>query len=606
MSDDGNLHDVEVDFGSQSGLKVTTAKPYRILIVGDFAGSDKGTVSGLLANGVVEISATTFDDIMREARPSVSFTFTDPVAAGNKMAEATLRFSSIRDFDPAVVASQIGSLAGLMELRAKIVERMVGTSNAASLSQAVDGAVARDPGLAWLKDSLKPAPASKPADPGAVDKLLAGLDLGDGSPASTGPAPRSAIGSVVSAAAGAGAIPSEESLAIRRTLGEIDRIATAWLNSVLHSPEVQPIESIWRSLAFLVKNIDFRKGVKLHLLQTHRGELTERFTRLLIDPVFDQGADAPDLIVLAAPFGSTAADMETLDEMAQHAASIPAVILAPAAPGFFGVKHAWQVPTLPALVNMFDQWQFAKWKSLREQSYARQLGVVFGRGLLRQPHSREGAKDLDFVFKEDTTLESSFLWAEGVFAAALAVARSVAESGWPSSMAGYIRGQIDGFTTAMGGKDGKKQYGPSDTQMVQSKIEELAAAGINVVVGVKDQEAVHFWNGLSAARPPAADMNGVLEVSLPYQLFAARLSALLFDLKPHLSAKNETDVANLVKQHVQNWLKMNESQAAEMILVQTRPAEGDPSAIELALTTTPPPNIVPAGIPVVLGYKISR
>ncbi|MBX3394926.1 MAG: type VI secretion system contractile sheath large subunit [Phycisphaerae bacterium] len=606
MSDDAMKFDVEVDFPMPGGLKISTEKPYRILVVGDFAGSDKGTVTGAMAGGGVEINSTNFDEILGDARPSVSFTLADPVAGGNQLAEAGIRVASIRDFDPIAMAGQINATASLFEIREKLVGRLMGKLSGEQLAQSVSAAIASDSRLSWLSEWLKAAPAAKPADPATVNKLLDGLDLGDSAAAPSTGGPRSAIGAAVAGAAGASGIPAEESAAVRRTLNEVDRIISAWLNTVLHSAEVQPMEAIWRSIAFLVRHIDFRKNVRLQLLHAHRHDLTTRFTSKVIDPVFDDGADAPDLVILASSFGNTSSDMEVLDEMAQHAASLPAVILAPVSPAFFGVKHAWQVPTLPALVNMFDQWQFAKWKGLREQTYARLLGVVFGRGLLRQPHGRDDLKDLEFSFKEDASLESSFLWAEGVFAAALTIARSVTESGWPSGMSGYVRGQVDGFASAMGGKDGKKKYGPSDLQMVQSKIEEIGGAGINVVVGAKDQEFVHFWNGVSAARPGSADISGVLEVSLPYQLFAARLSGLLFDLKPSLSAKSEDQVASIVKGHVQNWLQLPDDLAAQLINVQVRPAEKDPSSLELALTTTPPPTILPGGVPVVLGYRIAR
>ncbi|HWL94077.1 MAG TPA: type VI secretion system contractile sheath large subunit [Phycisphaerae bacterium] len=607
MTDENDILDLDVDIPSPKGLKVTTDKPYRILVVADFAGTEKGTVSGPLTDRIVEIDKTTFDDVMRQAAPSVSFTFADPLASGSVLAEATVKVSSIRDFDPAAVAAQVGATARLMKVREKLVDRLLGKASAADVTKAAEAAAAGDAKLAWLKDSLKSAPAAKPADPGAVDRLMSQLDLGDDQSAgSAAPPPKSAIGSVVAGAAGGAGVPAEESAAVRRTLNEIDRVAAAWLNTVLHSTEVQSLESIWRSIAFLVTNIDFRKGVRLSLLHAHRGEMSARFISLLIDPVFDAGADAPDLIVVASTFGAAAPDWELLDELAQHAASIPAVTLVPAGPGFFGVKHAWQVPTLPALGNMFDQWQFAKFKTLRDQPYARMLGIVFGRCLLREPHAKTDAKNLEFAFKEDGTVDSAFLWAEGVFVGAITVARSVAETGWPAGISGYARGRVEGFTSAMGGKDGQKKIGPSDTQMIQSKIEEFAAVGVNCVVALKDQEDVLFWNGLSAGRPFKPEVNDLLEVSLPYQLFATRLSSLLFDLKPHLAGKGEAEIERTVRTHVQNWLQIDDSQAMVAINVQTRAAEGDPSAIELALTATPPATILPSGIPVVMGYKIPR
>lgn len=606
MTDETDIHDLDVEIPMPSGLKVTTDKPYRILVVGDFAGSDKGRISGALADGIVEVNKESFDAVMKDAAPAVSFTLADPMSQSGAMAEATLKFESLRDFEPIGLASRMAATARLMEVRAKLVERMLGKMAAPQLRQFVDDMIAKDSKLSWLRDSLKAAPAAAPSDPAAVDRLMDQLDFGDDSGGGDAPPSKSPIGSVVAAAAGTGGVPAEEALAVRRTLAEIDRIASLWLNTVLHSEQVQPIEAAWKSLSFMITQIEFRKGVRLSLLHAHRSELTQRIVSLLIDPVFDQGADAPDLIVVLTPFGSSQSDYETLDELAQHAASLPAVLLAPASAGFFGVKHAWQVPTLPALVNMFDQWQFAKWKTLREQTYARMLGVVFGRCLLREPHSRSEAKNLDFVFREDATVESNFLWAEGVVVGAINAARSIAKTGWPSGMSGYANGRVEGFTSAMGGKDGKKKFGPSDTQMGQSKIEELAAAGLNAVVNLKDTEDVLFWNGLSAGRPYQTDMNSLLEVSLPYQLFAARLSSLLFDLKPHLAGKEAPAIEKCVRDHVQNWLQYDDASADELIKAQTRPAEDDPTSIELALTATPPPTVLPAGIPLVVGYRIPR
>ncbi len=606
MTEEADIHQLNVEIPAPSGLKVTMEKPYRMLILGDFAGTEKGKVQGDLANGVVELNANNFDEVMKAAAPAVSFTLADPTTAGGALAEAKLSFNSIRDFDPTSIARRLGATAPLMSMREKLVERLTGKLAAPALADAVKSAVGANAGMAWLAESLKAAPPAKPADPGAVNRLLDQLDLGDGAEPPAGPPPRSPLGSLVSAAAGSGGIPAEESAAIRRTMVEIDRRVNLWLNAVMHAPEVQSLESIWRSLVFLVKKTDFRKGVRLVLLHAHRPESAARFRTLLIDPVFDEGADAPDVIVAVAPFGNTTADMDMLDELTQNAASLPAVLLAPVSASFFGVKHAWQVPTLPALMTMFDQWQFAKWKTLRSQNYARMLAVSFGRCLLRAPHSRADAKDMEFSFKEDATVESSFLWAEGVIAAAAAVSASVSETRWPSSMAGYVRGRVEGFATALGGKDGKKKFGPSDTQLLPEKIEELGVSGLNAVVGIKDLDDVLFWNGISAAYVTQGDTNGILEVSLPYQLFAARLSSLLFDLKPHLSGKSEAEIEAFVRMHIQYWIQVDTETAASAIVVQTRKAEDDPSSIEVAVTTTPPPTLLPAGIPVVLGYRVSR
>lgn len=129
----------------------------------------------------------------------------------------------------------------------------------------------------------------------------------------------------------------------------------------------------------------------------------------------------------------------------------------------------------------------------------------------------------------------------------MTVARSVADTSWPSAMAGYVHGRIDGFKTAQGGKKGDKKFGPTDTDLPQPKIEELAVAGVNAAVGIRDHDDALLWNGLTASRPQRMDADALLEVSLPYRLFATRMSTLLFALKPHLSGMSSGKMKGFVR-----------------------------------------------------------
>ena len=96
-----------------------------------------------------------------------------------------------------------------------------------------------------------------------------------------------------------------------------------------------------------------------------------------------------------------------------------------------------------------------------------------------------------------------------------------------------------------------------------------------------------------------------MEVSLPYQLFASRLSSLLLDLKPHLSGLSQEQVVGFTLTHVRDWLTLDDVAPEEQqIAVQARPLENQPASLQLAVTVTPPPRIVPGGVPVVLGYRV--
>ncbi len=607
MSDHSDVPDLEVNLpATPDGLRVTTDFPYRLLLVSNLAGCGEAALSGPLKERVVEVNAESFDELFQTARPSADFTIADPVSPGGGMVGLSLVFTSLRDFDPKRLVEQIPSARALLAIRSQIAARMRGQASAAELADAVAHGAREDESCSWLADMIQPRSAQAPVDPQEVNSLLDQLDLGDGSDSSSAP-PESPIASAVSAAAGsANQIPAEEASALRRSLVEIDRRAGAWLTAALHAPAVQQIESAWRGLAWLVKGIEFRKGIRLSVLHADGDAATDRFNELVIDPVFDEGVPGPALIVVDSDLGNTATDMATLDEFAQHAASLPAVVFAGISPTFFGAKHNWQIATLPPMANMFDQWQFAKWKTIRSRPYARNLGAIFGRLLLRAPFGREKAADLEFVYKEPCLGNTDLVWGSGALAGAFCVARCFAAEGWPARMSGKLGGRIEDLPQVEGGKKGDKMFGPADTNTPQDRIEEMGMCGINAVAGQASEPDATFWNGQTAARVERAEPNAWLEISLPYQLVASRLSTLLWELRPSLERRAEEQVLASVRAHVGDWLGLGADASPEQLVVQVQPDERDATKFMLAVTITPQEQLLPGGIPIVIGYSISR
>ncbi len=60
-------------------------------------------------------------------------------------------------------------------------------------------------------------------------------------------------------------------------ISEIDRKISLQLDEILHHPEVQKMETSWRSLKFLVDRTDFTKNVKIDILDTSKEDLAEDF-----------------------------------------------------------------------------------------------------------------------------------------------------------------------------------------------------------------------------------------------------------------------------------------------------------------------------------------
>ena len=218
--------DLEVDIPVPQGLRVTTEQPYHILVVSDLAGTDSGAVSGPMAEGVVSVTADTFDEVMAAACPTVEFTLADPLTPGSVMVALRLPFDSLPAFDPKRLVKQIPATQALTDVRENLVARLRGKLSSDALTESVAKAAAESAALAWLVDALRWTAAPLPDDPGAVDDLLGQIDFGDepADPAPASPPPKTGIGAVVAAAADTGsAVPSEEAAAVRRAVTEIDR-----------------------------------------------------------------------------------------------------------------------------------------------------------------------------------------------------------------------------------------------------------------------------------------------------------------------------------------------------------------------------------------------
>ena len=60
-------------------------------------------------------------------------------------------------------------------------------------------------------------------------------------------------------------------------ISQIDQKLSRQLDAIMHHPEFQEIESTWRGLKFLVDRTDFRRNVKIELLDVSKDDLRQDF-----------------------------------------------------------------------------------------------------------------------------------------------------------------------------------------------------------------------------------------------------------------------------------------------------------------------------------------
>jgi type VI secretion system protein ImpC len=408
---------------------------------------------------------------------------------------------------------------------------------------------------------------------------------------------------------------------INEMIAEIDRKLSTQIDTVLHHPTFQKLESAWRSLKFMVDRTNFRENVRMDILNVSKEDLLNDFD------------DAPDLTKSGLykicytgeygtfggePYGAMIANYEFGPgpqdiKLLQHAASVASVAHAPfiaaAGPQFFGEENFLRLPNLKDLKGIYEGPQFTKWNSFRESEDARSVGLTLPRFLLRLPYSQETNPIKSFNYTEDVRGgHDSFLWGNAAFAFASRIADSFAKYRWAPNVIGPASGgavedlPVYNFES-MGSIESKI---PTEILISERREFELAEEGFIPLAMRKGSDNACFFSANSCQKPKffgqtkegkEAEANYKLGTQLPYMFVITRLAHYLKVLQREQigSWKERTDL----ERELNNWIRqyVSDQDIADPITRGRRPlrqaevavsdVEGDPGWYRVDLKVRP-------------------
>jgi len=539
--------DANVEFSTGAGTpEVTGRRPYSMVFVSDL-GADKAL------DRLTAIDKEAFAAVLSRAKPTLTVALKDPFGAGPDW-EFQLTFDSLKAFEPAGLPAQVPGAGWRVGVRDKLVARRQAKISSAEFDKALNTAADADPSLAWLRAAEAAAPPGRGAPPPAEGpEGPSVLDLVEEPDESARVSAE--VEKLARAAGDAEArISGAEVGRLNKLLTRLDLELGQISDAVLNHPDVRRLETAWRGLKFMIDRIEFRDtGVRLSVLHTRRDEAVSRFIEHVVNPAFDGEVPTPGLVIFDYAFAITPADMELLDELAQHAASLPVPVVFPIEAGFFNIKGWRLLKNLPHLSGLIDGWQFAKWRSLRDQPYARSLVPVVGRFILRPPYAAKPGGP-QYAHNETVAKINDLVWAHGHLAIGICAARAYARHGWPTRMFGAQAGKLEDLPVVDNPNDPQNPWGPGDLFLPDRRIDELPEVGMNLLQAVKNNDYCILLGGVSAARPKqtteTSKHQAALEISLPYQQFANITSAYLSEQLPTLRG--------LQPQKVQEQLRLGE------------------------------------------------
>ncbi len=373
---------------------------------------------------------------------------------------------------------------------------------------------------------------------------------------------------------------------IERAIVDVDDLISRQIDTILHAVSFQKIEASWRSLHYLVDTeaeYDEDLTIKIKILDVSWEELandvsraiefdqSQTFHRLYSDE-FDTPGGEPFGVMLGDYHvshrpreGVFESDTEVLNNIAQIATAALCPFITNASYTLFGLDSYRELGQHPSLHDIFDQNEYIKWRSLRQQEDMRFVGLTLPNILMREPYRYDGTRSEGFIYQEQVNdADADFLWGSACYAFGGVLIRAFANTGWFAD----IRGGIHGF--GEGGAVRNLSYAryemdrkgiaarPSTNVQVHDFLErELSETGFIPLSSFHSTEHSVFYSNNSFHEPPQyeseiATLNAKLSSMIQYMLCVSRFGHFI---KVMIRDKiGSFSTAADCQQFLQNWL----------------------------------------------------
>jgi len=294
-------------------------------------------------------------------------------------------------------------------------------------------------------------------------------------------------------------------------IASLDRAIGDTMRAILHHPDFQALEAIWRATLLLVRQLATGSQLKLYLLDISKQELAGDlhaaedlrnsgiFRQIVEKTVETLGADPLTIVIDAFRFGSTSEDMELLSKLATIAHRAGAVMLGEADPMLLGSSGLEAAPSPREWKRPAPE---GGWEKLRSQPESASIGLALPRFLLRLPYGEETSRLDSFDFEEfnDPPNHDEYLWGNPAFLVALMVGQSFEEAGW--EMRPGSRLQMENLPLHTYRAQGELQAKPcAEVLLTDEAVERILDQGLMPLVSYKGRDRVRVGRFQSIAEP---------------------------------------------------------------------------------------------------------
>ena len=552
---------------TQQGPKPATSKatfPFRIILVSNLAPEHR-IDDWQSPNHLRRLDRNKYAGLFEDLAPALNAEIVDRSGDTPEKVAYLLRFSSLKDFTPKGIVTQIPELAGLWAIRDSAAQVAAGNLTLDEFRReierlGVDKNWSRKLIGALDKPATPAAPksASSPSlpesDNPSLDHLfemvnIGSLNAGESDEIDHTPPPGSPGALVNALAAVAGSQgPSIDASAHNRIIHDIEKHVAHRVNLVVQNEKVRELEARWRGLKFFLDHLDFRSDIILDVLPVGPGDLAEAIHyQIVIAEHENRSTNPASLIVYDREFGHSNQDVEALTEIASVAENIQTPAVCSLSPVFWGNHSVTDLATLPVIWQQLEGADYFEWVKFTQTDSATHISLVYPPVLLRGPN--------DSLANEDTPAENDDLPLFGAAAIATAaiLSRRFSNTGWPTFASGTGEHVLSDLLIW----DGGKSPGPLAAIYREEKNGELVDSGITVLTGLPSRDQIQLYASPTVSKRITFEDEAATEKvralrSLEAQLFVSRIVHFLITEQESV---NDQDNLASAREYLETKLK---------------------------------------------------
>jgi len=294
----------------------------------------------------------------------------------------------------------------------------------------------------------------------------------------------------------------------------VDEAMGKKMRDVLHHPEFQALEALWRSVYTLVSGLETGEELKLYLLDISKQELIDdikvaqdqlelsQLYKLLVEKdAGTLGGESWSLLVGDYTFTTDNEDLSLLASLGAISSQAGGPFISAADASLLGCQSVVSTPD-PRVWQYKDNEAKQNWLALRQSAVAAWIGLAHPRVLLRLPYGKNSDALDHFEFEElgSEREHESYLWGNPAFACALLIGEAYQNRGW-SMMPGDILDVQDLPAYSFEENGEVKMMACAEGFLTEHAAETMLDRGLMPLVSYRNRNAVRLMRFQSIAEP---------------------------------------------------------------------------------------------------------